>query len=296
MSNSCPTIESGQAGRAPSCEGCPNAAACASARVDPAISDIKKRLEKIDQTIAVMSGKGGVGKSTISVSLAHSIANRGINVLLVDLDISGPSIPRMTGTTDQFFNVLSGSIKPVAISEHLSTVSAGHLVGFDREYSEFSSSRKNDLIKMLFQRVDLSGIKILVIDTPPNISDEHLALAQYIKPDIAIMVSTPHKVAFNDVIRQISFCSKAEIPLLGVVENMRHFKCPRCSHINVWGHGKDIEKFCRDSSIDYLGSIELSPEVAKAADSGLPTSSFVFEHISDKILARLANLHPTNHL
>lgn len=278
MSN-CPSPESGQAGKTPSCQGCPNASACASAKPDPSIPFIIERLKTIKLIIAVMSGKGGVGKSTVAVGLASSIARHCLNVLLIDLDLTGPSILRMTGT-DQNIIPLSSVVSPLCISDNFFVISPSHLA----DYSAFlTSSSKNALIKLIVKSVDLTSIDIVVLDTPPNISDEHIALAQYIRPNAAVMVTSPQNIAFADVLRQIGFCKKAGISLLGMVENMKYFACPKCGHQNLYDSGTKIKEFCFNKNIDYFGSIQLDQKIAKASDSGQSFQDEVLERVVDKI-------------
>lgn len=140
----CPTVESGLAGRAESCKGCPNANNCISAKPDTDIVLIKERLQNIKLILAVLSGKGGVGKSTISKNIAEELSKRGIKTILLDLDLSGPSIPRLTNTMDEYIVDVENLFDPIKINESLSVLSMGHLEAFEEPGSTFTSNVKKN--------------------------------------------------------------------------------------------------------------------------------------------------------
>lgn len=129
----------------------------------------------------------------------------------------------------------------------------------------------------------------MVIDTPPNITEEHLALVNYIKPHFSIMVSTPQALSLNDVRRQVSFCRKAEIKILGLIENMKNFSCTKCGHVNKLYPDSGIEEFCKTEEISFLGSIPLQSQIARSSDSGKAINNQIFEEISQSIARRLVN-------
>lgn len=285
--NKCPTVESGQAGKADSCKGCPNASKCASAKPDSDIPIIKKNIENLKMIIAVLSGKGGVGKSTISCNIARYLADTGIKTLILDFDLSGPSIPRLTNTTEEFIIPQDNVINPVKVNNNLFAVSVGHLEGFEEKQHVFNTQSKNFTIKNMLKNINLSNIEVMIVDTPPNITEEHLALSNYIKPLYGIMVTTPQKLAFDDVIRQLSFCRKIGMDVIGLIENMKGFVCGDCGHVNKLFKEAGVNEFCKIEEIKYLGSIALKKSISKDSDSGVKANDPIFMEINNIILNML---------
>lgn len=275
----CPSGESGRAGKAESCKGCPNASICASSKPDEDIPLIRSNLKPIKLILAVLSGKGGVGKSTISRNIASSISKLGISTVLLDFDISGPSIPRLTNTDDLIIMNTSGRFSPI-VADGLGIVSIGHLEHTDDLVRVYDVNTKHYVIKKILKHCDFDGFSVMVIDTPPNITEEHLALVNYIKPDYSIMVTTPQHLSLNDVKRQISFCRKTGLRIMGLIENMRNFVCPNCTHTNVVYPSAETESFCKSEGIEFLGSIPLQAQVAKNSDSGIPVYNEIFERVA----------------
>ncbi|EPY34942.1 nucleotide-binding protein [Angomonas deanei] len=231
----CVGPESEQAGIAPSCAGCPNAAICASAPKgpDPDIPLIRKRLEGVKHKVMVISGKGGVGKSTLTKELAFALGARGVTVGLVDLDICGPSLPRLTGVRYEDAHPSASGIEPVGVDENISVMSMHYLLDDKHEGVVFRGPRKNGVIKLFLKDVMWGDVDILLMDTPPGTSDEHITTCTLLRDaaggvDGAVLVTTPQRVAEADVRREINFCEKAKVPILGLVENMSGFVCPKC--------------------------------------------------------------------
>lgn len=283
--NKCPSLESGQAGKAESCKGCPNASKCASAKPDQDISIIAENISKIKLIVAVLSGKGGVGKSTISCNIAKNLAAKNINTLILDFDLSGPSIPRLTNTTESYILEENGVLKPLHIEENLYAVSVGYLEGFSEKTTVFNTVSKNFTIKNILKRTDFSGIDVMIIDTPPNITEEHLALSNYMPLLKGIVVSTPQKLALDDVRRQLTFCKKVRIDMLGLVENMKYFICGECMHVNKIFSDSGVYELCQSEGIEYFGSLELKKSIAQDSDFGRKIQSSSLEKISDKIIS-----------
>lgn len=286
MGRNCPGVSSEEAGKSESCEGCPNVSSCASPRqADPDIQGIQGKLRVMRTIVAIMSGKGGVGKSTITRNIAEEISTRGIRTCVLDLDFSGPSIPRLTGTDELSMQESNNVIYPVEVNEFLKVVSVGHLQESSDDPTVFSSNLKTGTIKRLLRDCDYGDTEVLLIDTPPNISDEHLGLVNFIKPDFGIVVTTPQKFSLQDVIRQIDFCKKAKIKILGIVENMKRLTCYNCQHQKDIFKDVGVESYCSSSDISYLGSIDLRQDIAKSSDSGMPTRDIVFERLANVILS-----------
>ncbi|KAI5168563.1 hypothetical protein PAEPH01_0236 [Pancytospora epiphaga] len=282
--NKCPTPESGQAGKAESCKGCPNSSICASSKPDPDIPEIQSNLSKIKLAVAVLSGKGGVGKSTMACNIARRLADCGFRTLILDFDLSGPSVPRLTGTSDEIIRISGDRFDPIRVSENLWAISVGHLEVLEENTGVFNSAAKNFTIKKILKTANFTGIDLMVIDTPPNITDEHLALATYIKSLCGILVTTPQKLAFNDVVRQISFCKKVDMKIIGMVENMKQLVCNKCGHMNAFFNDSGVEEYCKRTGISYLGSIPLNAAVARSSDGGYRVEDPLFDKVAGIIL------------
>ncbi|CCW71794.1 unnamed protein product [Phytomonas sp. Hart1] len=289
----CVGPESAQAGIAPSCQGCPNAALCASAPKgpDPDVSLIRERLKDVKHKVMVISGKGGVGKSTLSKELAFTLGSRGINVALVDLDICGPSLPRLTGVRGEDAHQSSGGIEPVLIDNSVTMISMHYLLDNKNEAVLFRGSRKNGVIKLFLKDVIWGEVDVMLVDTPPGTSDEHITLSNIFQQtggvDGAVLVTTPQRVAEVDVRREVNFCEKAKIPVLGIVENMSGFVCPNCKHKSeIFPKERTKEnliegagvRLSREFGVPLWGAISLDPHLMKACEEGIALSEFVEQH------------------
>lgn len=285
--NKCPSVESGMAGKAESCKGCPNADKCASSKPDEDIPIIRSNLKSIKMILAVISGKGGVGKSTIACNIASSLAKNGIKTMILDLDLSGPSVPRLTNTLDEYIYCNDEMFDPITVNKNLKVLSVGHLEDSEDTSMVYGSAVKNFVIKKILKYCRFDDIEVLVIDTPPNITEEHLALANLIKPSNAIVVTTPQNLSLDDVVRQITFCRKVEIKILGIIENMKGFSCTNCAHINKIYNNANAEKYAIDENIPWLGSIPLKTSYAEDSDKGKAIENSIFENIADCIKSKL---------
>mmetsp|Transcript_24644 Transcript_24644/g.21872 ORF Transcript_24644/g.21872 Transcript_24644/m.21872 type:complete len:263 (+) Transcript_24644:29-817(+) len=233
----CPGVSSNNAGKDSACAGCPNQNVCASGEAtkeDPAVAEIAEKLSSIKHIIIVLSGKGGVGKSTVSSQLAHTLAiDENLNVGLLDIDICGPSAPRMMGLEGQEIHQSNEGWSPVYVEDNLAVMSVGFLLPSKNDAVIWRGPRKNGLIKQFLTDVVWDSLDYLIIDTPPGTSDEHISIIKYLKGakiDGAVVVTTPQEVALLDVRKELNFCFKTETNVLGVVENMSGFVCPNCSH------------------------------------------------------------------
>ncbi|KAL4858294.1 Cytosolic Fe-S cluster assembly factor [Chlorella vulgaris] len=241
----CPGAEDEQAGKASACEGCPNQAACATAPKgsDPDLDAIAARLAPIKHIVLVLSGKGGVGKSTFSAQLAFALAARGLEVGLLDIDICGPSVPKMLGLEGEEIHQSGAGWSPVYVQENLGVMSIGFMLPNADDPVIWRGPRKNGLIKQFLKDVHWGDCDYLVIDSPPGTSDEHISIAQFLKAanvDGAVVVTTPQEVSIIDVRKEINFCKKTGIPVLGVVENMSGLRQPLTSFKVFSPSGTDI--------------------------------------------------------
>eukprot|EP00271_Cylindrocystis_brebissonii_P001417 TRINITY_DN11678_c0_g1_i2.p1 TRINITY_DN11678_c0_g1~~TRINITY_DN11678_c0_g1_i2.p1 ORF type:complete len:394 (-),score=84.93 TRINITY_DN11678_c0_g1_i2:133-1314(-) len=221
----CPGTESDRAGKEAACEGCPNQQICATAPKgpDPDIEKVQERMAGVKHKILVLSGKGGVGKSTVSAQLAFALAAQGKQVGLLDIDICGPSIPKMLGLEGEEIHQSSLGWSPVYVDDNLGVMSIGFLLPDPDEAVVWRGPRKNGLIKQFVRDVNWGELDYLIVDAPPGTSDEHISIVQFLQSshlDGAIIVTTPQDVAIIDVRKEITFCRKVNLRVLGVVENM----------------------------------------------------------------------------
>ncbi|XP_075293097.1 cytosolic Fe-S cluster assembly factor NUBP1 isoform X4 [Opisthocomus hoazin] len=273
----CPGPRSAQAGRAAACQGCPNQRLCAAGPAAPAsaeAAEVRERLRAMRRAVLVLSGKGGVGKSTFSALLARGLAAGGAaQVALLDIDICGPSVPKMMGLEGEQVHQSGSGWSPVYVEENLGVMSVGFLLSSPDDAVIWRGPKKNGLIKQFLRDVDWGEIDYLIVDTPPGTSDEHLAIVQYLgamRIAGAVIVTTPQEVSLQDVRKEISFCRKVKLPIIGVVENMSGFVCPKCqneSQIFPPTTG-GAEKMCQNLNVSLLGKVPLDPRIGKSCDSG----------------------------
>jgi ATP-binding protein involved in chromosome partitioning len=228
---------------------------------------------KIDvkHVILVLSGKGGVGKSTVSVNLAFALANHGKNVGLLDLDFHGPNIPKMLGIEDQRPAVLAQTIEPVHVTGNLAVMSMAFLLPDTSTPVVWRGPMKMGAIQQFLAEVNWGSLDYLVVDLPPGTGDEALTIAQ-LAPNVrgAVIVTTPQDVAVMDAIKAAKFIEKLELPVLGIIANMSGMICPHCGGtIDLFSRGGG-KKAAEDLGVPYLGAIPLDPEMVKAGDEGRP--------------------------
>ncbi|CAH1272959.1 NUBP1 [Branchiostoma lanceolatum] len=273
----CPGTDSEDAGKTSACQGCPNQAVCASAlpkAPDPAVEEIRERLSSVKHKLLVLSGKGGVGKSTVTAQLAFGLArHEDTQVGVLDVDICGPSIPRVMGLEGEQVHQSGSGWSPVYVEDNLGVMSVGFLLASPDDAVIWRGPKKNGLIKQFLRDVDWGELDYLVVDTPPGTSDEHLSIVQYLSSaglDGAVIVTTPQEVSLLDVRKEINFCKKVHLPVVGVVENMSGFICPSCqgeSQIFPPTTG-GAEKMAADMGVPFLGKLPLDPRIGKCCDEG----------------------------
>ena len=252
------------------------------------------KLSKIDQVIVVLSGKGGVGKSTVAVNLALSLALRGHKTGLMDVDIHGPSVPKLLHLMNRWPEMKGEEIVPITYeSDLLKVMSMGFLLQGTEQAVIWRGPLKYSMIKDFISRVQWGDLDYLVVDCPPGTGDETLSVAQFLKEKAkAVIVTTPQQVATIDVEKCIPFCKQRELPVAGVIENMSGFVCPpcgQCTEIFSKGGG---ELLADRYGIPFLGSIPLDPAIAQSGDEEKPYIYFysksatakVFEDIIERII------------
>ena len=249
---------------------------CGSTHASAAVAQqeiaITRSLGKIRNKILVMSGKGGVGKSTVAVNLALGLANRGFKVGLMDVDLHGPDVCRMlnlTGSLEPPKNP-DDLVPPLVYNEKLKVVSLEYMMKDRDDAIIWRGPLKIQAIRQFVADMDWGELDYLVVDAPPGTGDEPLSVAQTIKNVQALVVTTPQSVALADVRKSINFCKSVKMPILGVVENMSGFVCPHCEEtVNIFSSGGG-EKVARDFDLPFLGRVPMDPRVVIAGDTGQP--------------------------
>jgi ATP-binding protein involved in chromosome partitioning len=258
---------------------------------------LQSRLCHIRHKIVVLSGKGGVGKSTVSVNLAMALAMAGMRVGLLDVDIHGPSIPTMLGIENEKLHGSEDGLTPVFIG-NLAVMSLGFILKNQDEAVIWRGPRKMSAIRQFLTDVIWGDLDCLVIDSPPGTGDEPLSVCQLIGDmDGAIIVTTPQKVAAVDVRKSVTFCRQLGVPILGIVENMNGFVCPKCGEMTRIFPVGEGGRVAEDMGLSFLGSIPIDPDIALAGDNG---QAFVRQfnqsptaRIMEKIVAPLLALVET---
>jgi ATP-binding protein involved in chromosome partitioning len=241
-----------------------------SKKLDPDVK-VKRNIQNIKHKIVIMSGKGGVGKSTIATNLAFSLSMHGAEVGLLDVDINGPDIAKMLGIEDERLGSIDGAIAPVIVPPHLKVISMAFLLQ-DRDTPViWRGPLKMQAIQQFLGDVRWGELDYLVIDLPPGTGDEPLSIAQLI-PDSsgAIVVTTPQDVALLDSRKAVNFAKTLKMPVIGILENMSGLVCPHCKKtIDLFKTGGGF-KAAMDLSVPFLGKIPIDPKIVETGDNGKP--------------------------
>jgi Mrp family chromosome partitioning ATPase/predicted Fe-Mo cluster-binding NifX family protein len=248
---------------------------------------LRGRLRRIAHKIIVLSGKGGVGKSTVAVNLAVSLMLAGKRVGLLDVDIHGPSVPKMLGLESASIGVDRGNILPVELGG-LRIMSMGFMLQNRDDAVIWRGPMKMGVIKQFLKDVEWGDLDFLVVDAPPGTGDEPLSVCQLIEDvDGAVVVTTPQEVALAAVRKSITFCRKLNLPVLGVVENMSGFACPHCgARSEVFGSGGG-ERMAREMGVPFLGRIPIDPAIGEACDVGRPYAGAYSQSEAAKSFSRI---------
>ena len=292
-----------------SCSSCSAASTCSSATASggkgacPDLMAVQERamaarLSHIRYKIFVMSGKGGVGKSSVTVNMAAALAQRDYHVGILDVDIHGPSVPNLlTLQGGVEIDEATGRMLPVAYNDHLSVISMDSLLRDKDEAVLWRGPKKNAAIRQFIGDVQWGDLDFLFIDSPPGTGDEHMTVLQAIPDALCVVVTTPQELSLADVRKTMNFLQHANAAVLGVVENMRGLVCPHChTLIPLFGTGGG-EALAARYGVAFLGAIPLDPVAAEAADKGVPVvflketsaAKTAFLHLADALATAVEN-------
>lgn len=224
----------------------------------------------VKSIVAIGSGKGGVGKTTIAVNLAIALAKLGHKVGLIDADIYGPNVPLMLGTNRQPTVRPNNQIEPNAV-HGIKVISIGFISPGDKPLV-MRGPMLHQIIRQFLQQVDWGELDMLLIDLPPGTGDVVISLVQTVPLTGAVVVSTPSDVSLQDARKALEMFHQVNVEVLGIVENMSHFTCPHCHHeIDIFSRG-GAERTAKQYGIPFLGSVELTPEIRQGGDTGMPVA------------------------
>jgi Mrp family chromosome partitioning ATPase len=230
---------------------------------------IQKRLQQIKNKIIVMSGKGGVGKSSVAAYLSVALAQKGYRIGLMDVDLHGPSIARLLGCQAQVCTCGGkGQISPLGLFSNLAVISIETLTGGQDAATIWRGPLKGAAIRQFIADVDWGQLDFLVIDSPPGTGDEPLTVAQTIPDARALIVTTPQEIALADVRKSINFCRQVHMEILGVVENMSGLVCPHCGVVIDLFKANGGLATARKENLPLLGCLPLEPKVVQSGDQG----------------------------
>jgi Mrp family chromosome partitioning ATPase len=232
---------------------------------------LQARLRQIRYRLIVLSGKGGVGKSTVAANLALALAQAGHSVGLLDVDVHGPSIPKLLGLENAEVENDATGLRPVCLLPNLKVMSIGFLVENAESAVIWRGPMKYNVIRQFLRDVNWGPLDYLVVDSPPGTGDEPLAVVQLIgQPAAAVVVTTPQDVAVADVRRSISFCRQLSLPVAGLIENMSGFVCPHCGKTTDLFKSGGGEALAHEMNVPFLGRVPLDPTVVLSGDGGKP--------------------------
>lgn len=248
---------------------------------------IKESMQKIKHKIIIISGKGGVGKSTVAVNLSYGLALQGRRVGLLDVDIHGPNIAKLMGLDDQAMTGKEGRIYPI-VKDNIRVASMGALIKEQDLPIIWRGPLKIKVIEQFLGEIEWGELDYLIVDCPPGTGDEPLSVAQLI-PDLdgSIVVTTPQDVALLDASKAINFSNTLNIRVIGLIENMSWFVCPYCkSNIPIFKAGGG-EKIADRYKLELLGKIPFEPEIVELSDNGKPFVYFLKESESGRVMMEI---------
>jgi ATP-binding protein involved in chromosome partitioning len=229
---------------------------------------VENSLKKIKNKFIVMSGKGGVGKTSVSVNLSIALAKKGFKVGIMDVDIHGPDVPRMLGLEGMLGMTETQKLEPMSYSDNLKAVSIESISQNKDDAIIWRGPIKHSVIRQFIGDVNWGELDYLIVDCPPGTGDEPLSIAQTISDAKAIIVTTPQEVALADVRKSINFCKTVKMELFGLIENMSGFQCPHCNKmVDLFGSGGG-QKTALAMGINFLGKIPFDTNMVSCGDAG----------------------------
>ncbi|MDQ1239548.1 MAG: ATP-binding protein involved in chromosome partitioning [Thermodesulfobacteriota bacterium] len=283
-----------------SCGSCGTAGTCDSATQQRHMEEqLALRLQSIRHRLAVMSGKGGVGKTTVAVNLAVALAKLGLTVGILDGDVHGPNIPKMLGIDKNGLYMGENGLLPATARDNVKVMSMAFMLQGEDTPIAWRGPMKHSLFQQFLSEVDWGNLDYLIVDLPPGTGDEPLSIAQLLgKPLWTIIVTTPQEVALLDSRKSVVFGQTLEMNVLGIVENMSGLTCPHC--------GKQIDLFktgggkraAEELGVPFLGSVPIDPSVVTGGDDGIPIfytnpdspTALVFQQLGERVHNSMNNL------
>lgn len=242
---------------------------------------LTKRMADIRYKFLVISGKGGVGKSSVAVNLAATLAGQGHKVGILDADIHGPNIPKMLGVDSQKPGGGEDGVTPISVTDNLKVMSIAFFLNSTQDAVIWRGPMKHSLIKQFLGEVAWGELDYLIIDLPPGTGDEALSVSHVLKKvDGAVVVTTPQEVALLDSRKSITFCREIKIPRIGVVENMSGLYCPHCDQLIDLFKSGGGERIAQEMKVPFLGRIPLDPQMVMSTDDG---RAYVSDHPDSKV-------------
>lgn len=263
------------------CSKCPARDTCGKA--EEKIENINN-VNNIKNKILVLSGKGGVGKSTVAANIAVSLSQEGYKTGLLDIDLHGPSIPRILSLEHKKTQLIDNLLIPVDYNEKLKVLSMGFFLEEDSTPLIWRGPVKQNIISQFINEVNWGDIDYLIVDCPPGTGDEPLSIVHALETLTgAVIVTTPQQLAVTDVKKSVNFCRQLEIPIIGIVENMSGYICPDCDKtIDIFKTGGGF-KMAQEMEVPFLGRIPLDPKIVEACDNGEPFINFYNNSYTSKL-------------